>query len=110
MGNQLAASDYISAADCCFMFRFCSAGDQMANQKNRKTIDCGYHKAVAVTYILGYIISSIDMVTDKCPSFVTIQVIYLQNRGYRVKTAITLEEALPDGSGLFFFWLERRKK
>ena len=78
---------------------FRSAGDQMANQKNRKTIDCGYHKAVAVTYILGYIISSIDMVTDKCPSFVTIQVIYLQNRGYRVKTAITLEEALPDGSG-----------
>lgn len=58
MGDQLAASGCISVADCCFMFRLCGAGDQTADEKNRETVHCGYHKAAAVTHILGNIVDS----------------------------------------------------
>ena len=49
MGNWLAVSGRIIAADRHFVFRFCGAGYQAANQKNRGTVNSGYHKASAVT-------------------------------------------------------------
>ena len=64
MGDRLAASGGISAADRGFVFRLCGAGNQTANQKNRETVHCGYHKAAAVTHIGGNIASSISMVAD----------------------------------------------
>ena len=48
MGNNLAASGCLPAADRYAMFRLCGAGDPAANQKNRAIVHCGYHKAVAV--------------------------------------------------------------
>ena len=51
MGEQLAASGCIPAADCSFMFQLCGAGDQTADQKNWETVHCGYHKAAVVTHI-----------------------------------------------------------
>ena len=55
MGNQLAASRRISAADRRFMFRLCGVGDWTANQKNRETVHCGYHKTTAVTHGMPFI-------------------------------------------------------
>ena len=42
----------LPVADRHVMFRLCGAGDQAADQKNRATVHCGYHKAAAVTH--GY--------------------------------------------------------
>ena len=52
MGNDLAASGRLPAADRHVMFWICGVGDLAANQKNRAAVHCGYHKAAAVTY--GY--------------------------------------------------------
>lgn len=49
MGDSLAASGRVIAADCHIMFWVCGAGHHAADQKYPETVDCGYHKTPAVT-------------------------------------------------------------